>query len=965
MNGRSEGRLRELSQLLASFDEAAQFGARCVVVTGEPGIGKSWLLAEARRLLTAERAVRILEGYALDLPGLPPAFPLATALGAAVTGLSERQDTQLQSARAALAAVGIGPPLLETPVSADLGNVQDQLRGFEALTVLLRHVAADNPVVILLDDLQWASTFTWDALLYATRALSNAPVFFVLAARDEILDGPTSHGASAIAELLRLRLLHHLPLGALEPAGIVALAAARLGKPLSSHLVDRLVERSEGNPFFAEELVQGWREHDLLVERADAWDWAGSGADDRAVPQQLRLAIDVRINGLPAATDAAMAAAATLGREFPAHTVATMLDISPEAVGRDLEPAVRGAMLDPTPRGWRFRHDTIREAVVARHLAQAVSLHATAAAALSRELGHAPGFQELAALAHHWIAAGDYGRGAPAALAAVRAAGQVHATAEALEWARIATDACERADLSESTSNLLFDARLAHGTAAIAHAVYEEGTDALHVALEVAGDDPLQQGLAWFWLGTAERRRERAIEAAGALSRAVDCLQGVGHAIELGRALVALADLDGLTRGRYDEARANATRALAIAREVGDRELAARAALALANVEVRTEDPLGGRALLRAALEDSLAVGDIAMAVETCATLTNSYYWSGELRESIRYAELRRELAERAGDIFALRHAHSWLALLEVTRGEWNHAEELLRRSEHDLARLASPEPLAFLQVVDGFMHFRRGDLPRACELLAQAVATFSAIDDATVVWYGSLLALVYARAGRVDDARAEVSAQETRLQSLPDAALPARSARCALTLALTVLGDLEAAAACADRLQPYPGDYHWSPGRLSLATVAAARGDVQTALAELEMADLQAREQGRRPDIALIQLQRARLLERRPALAAATDAANALAELGMQADLALAQDLVASLSSGPGPGGLSPREIEVLRLVTQGRTNREIAQLLVISERTAVNHVSHIFNKLAVANRAEATAWAARQGLV
>jgi len=143
-------------------------------------------------------------------------------------------------------------------------------------------------------------------------------------------------------------------------------------------------------------------------------------------------------------------------------------------------------------------------------------------------------------------------------------------------------------------------------------------------------------------------------------------------------------------------------------------------------------------------------------------------------------------------------------------------------------------------------------------------------------------------------------------------------------------------------------------------ASSAARRSDSAAASA----VSGQSREQERRPDLALIHLSRAESLAGREAAVAAAEARDELAALGMPADAARAQEMIDSLGGGRGPGGLSPREVEVLRLVARGRTNREIASALVISERTAVNHVSHIFDKLDVSNRAEASAWAIREGL-
>lgn len=681
------------------------------------------------------------------------------------------------------------------------------------------------------------------------------------------------------------------------------------------------------------------------------------------MPLHLRLAIDARIDRLPTATDAALGAGAILGREFHARTVAPMTGTDIDALARILAPAVSASMIEPTSFGWRFRHDTVREAAVARHTFEAQRLHRAAANALSRELGFAPGFQELAALAHHWLAGGEMARGARAALAAANAAAQTHATAEALVWARAARAASERSDGTDpAEQSTVIEARMAHGTAALAHASYDEAIEALHAALDAVAGDHYREGLVSLWIGTAERRRERITEAAGAFARAVEYFDGGEHPAELAEALIALTDLDGVTRGRYDLARASGERALAIARQSTDRDLTARAALALANVQVRADDPLGGRPLLQEALEASLASGNLSLAVEACATLTNSHYWTGELIESMRYAEQRRELAERAGDLFALRHAHSWLALLEITRGDWDRARALIARSEQELVHLASPEPLAFLKVVDGFLSFRVGDLNRACDRLTDALATFEEIDPATAVWYDGLLVLALVRSGRLDEARARLLVQQSRLASLPASSLPARSAQCALGLVFAALGDVEAGAVCETALRPFADDYHWAPARLSLAALASLRGDVPTALADLDAAEHHARAQGRRPEVALIHLQRARLLPPTEARSTARKARDQLAELGMLADVALADDLISSLSGGTSR--LSPREIEVLRLVAQGRTNREIAAALVISERTAVNHVSHIFEKLGVAHRAEAVGWAIREGL-
>ena len=149
---------------------------------------------------------------------------------------------------------------------------------------------------------------------------------------------------------------------------------------------------------------------------------------------------------------------------------------------------------------------------------------------------------------------------------------------------------------------------------------------------------------------------------------------------------------------------------------------------------------------------------------------------------------------------------------------------------------------------------------------------------------------------------------------------------------------------------------------RRSLAALALLRDDRETALAHLTAAEAQARREGMRPDLALTLLARAELspadLRRSRDLA---EAGALLELLGMTRALERARRLT---STEPRRAGLSAREVEVLRLVAQGKINREIAAALVISERTVINHLSHIFAKTGTDNRAAATAYALRHDL-
>ncbi len=963
--GPGSGRERELRAIEAESAAALASGARAVLLTGDPGIGKSWVLARAAERLEQAGDTRLLRGYALELQGTPPHYPLGRAFSAV---LRAWPDTESQEARAILASAGIGHATPELPEPPPIAPEAAQLRVFDALADVCSALASRQPLVLILDDMQWAASFTWDAVQYLLRTLGDVPVLVLLAARDEVMLEPGSDAARVIAELQRLRLLTHLPLHALPREAIAELSSVRLGGAISDELSTLLAARSEGNPFFAEEILHAYREQGLLVRRGPAWHIADEAAGTApAMPATLHLAIGVRLARLPEGCEEALTAGAVLGRTFAARTLASMLDCEINEVGVRVRPAELAGLVHPEQGAWRFRHDTVREALLGRHVASMPGLHAAAANALTLTGGYAPGFENLTALAHHWGLAQLPAKAGPAALAAARAATSAHAIGEALVYARSAHEMCEAAR-DELPDAMLAEAARAHGDSALATGAYTEAAEAYRALQQLARrtDDGRLEGTAWLRLGNALRRQELPAEAAACYAEALRRLDEQEQAAEVADVQIALCDLEGLTRARYAEAREAGDRALALARRLDDRGIEARATLALANAETRAGDAATARSLFVGALDHALAADDVVLAAEISGGLSNACYFAGEIRQSRTYAEQRLQLARRSADPFALRHAHSWLALVAATQGDWDEARQLLDESERALGGLDNPEPMAFLRFVRAVIAFRVGALDEAYVHLRGALTTFEQLGDETALWYAGVLAQVCIALGRADEARALVAAQERRLASIDESALPARSARCVLALIYATWEDREAGARCEAVLERYAGDLHMSPARLSLAALAALRGDETTALEHLAAVEAQARAEGLGPDLAVALLERARLSPADSRAPILDEARTLLERLGMQRELASAGTLMQpSAPAGASPAGLSAREVEVLRLIAQGMTNREVASTLVISERTVANHLSHIFDKIEVDNRASAAAFAFRNQLV
>lgn len=794
-------------------------------------------------------------------------------------------------------ADGGGPYRLLGSLLPDSGmSVVDEEAAFERITENL--ASRGVPAALVLDDVQWAAPTGWRALSYVVRAQRDTALTIVLSGRPDFLE-PGAPGARLLDELNRDRRLQLIRLQPLERDEVRRLARRLAASALAPDAEARLLDLSGGNPFFIEELLR-------------------AGADLDATPPTLRLAIAHRLERLPAEVRTLLEAGSVFGRTFSTERVAAVTGLPGANVKAELEQAARAAFLNRSADTWTFRHDSVRE--TAYELASGkAGLHLRAARALAAT-DPAGDVARTAAVAGHFKLGGDSAEAGAWSLRAAREAMAAQAPLEAMAHARTS------AELLAADADRAAGARLLQAEAAIAAGEFASAEPILEA---LVSDPGRTSAHALLLLGRLSRRREDTAAAAAHLQGALAAADGGRLAAE---ALVELAGLDGLARGRFDEAEANAQRAIDIATPLGDAGLEARALLALASSRARRLGPEGQADLLRQALARAEAAADLVTATEAAASLANVHYWMGELGASTTYARRRLQLAAGAGDVFALRHTHSWLALLAVSRGEWVEAERLVAAARPGLLRLQSPEPIAFLEVVEGVMRLRRGDANAAHGLLAQALARLEGTDPAAVIWYAGLLALAALDAGRPAEAAARSESQEERLAGLPQGSLPARSARNVLALVYARLQHREQAAACEEALRPYSADFHWWPVRRSLAEVAALRGDVPTAIADLDIAEELCRREGLQPDLEAIADTRARL---------------------------------GSHALRANEAGLSRREIEVLALVAAGCTNREIAERLFLSERTVVNHVTHILNKLGTDNRAGATAAAMRLGIV
>jgi DNA-binding CsgD family transcriptional regulator/tetratricopeptide (TPR) repeat protein len=990
------GRTEELARLGAAVDRAAAGTPTTVLVGGEAGVGKTRLVGEL--VASARRAgATVLVGGCVELGGEGMPFaPLIEALRAFVRDLDEPALARLVPgrARAELArllpelAAPDGPGTGERPASGgDPGPWSDRGRLFELLLVLLERLAAERPAVLVVEDLHWADRSTRDLLAFLHRNLRHGRLLLVMTYRSDELH--RRHPLRPfLAELDRGRRAERLELARFGPDEVAAQLAGIQGAPAPPELTERIHARSGGNAFFVEELAAT----------------AAAGADGE-LPPSLRDTLLARIELLAEPAQQVLGVASAAGSRVGHDLLAEVAGLGDAELLAGLREAVSAHVLlvDAGDGAYGFRHALVKEAVYAELLpGERTRLHARFAAALAgRDGGGDPGL--AAELAWHWYAAHDLERALPAAVEAGRAAERAYAFAEAQRQFELALELWER--VPAATAGLDKAELLARAGEAAANAGAADRAVALvrGALAEVApGRDPLLAGQLTERLAFHLRVAGRP----GAMEAYQEAIRLVppGPTVERARVLAGLGQALML-RARFAEAIATCQEAIEVARAAGSAAVETHALCSLGTALARLEDPDDGLAALGEARRLAARLGAAKDEARACVNLSDLLNDLGRLEEAVTVAMEGIEVARAAGlrRTFGAFLAGNAAAALH-NQGRWDETAELTAAhlelgDDEDLNTVTLRQSVATLDAGRGafesaLAHVRAARRLAGDEFIAvQYPPVLAAAEAEVAAWQGRLAEAAAAVAGglaalrgplvdlracmllalglRVEGDRAGLAAARHDHDTLADARLVADGlvqwargtlAGSRITWRRALLATCEAEHA---RVQGEPDPERW----LAAVTAWEASGHpYPLALARWRAAEALL---ARRGDRTLA----AELLRQSHAAAVRLGAAPLRGELERLARLGRV-DLRPQGPDGPvGPVadpaaaaraalGLTARELEVLTLVAEGRSNRQVAQALFISAKTASVHVSNILAKLGVASRVEAAAVAHRHGL-
>jgi DNA-binding NarL/FixJ family response regulator len=1010
------GREAELERLARAFARASAGRPTTVIVAGEAGIGKTRLVAAFADRAT-DSGVRVLTGSCLRLgTGGLPYGPFVEAFRAlfrdvdpgalpALLGPSRGElarimpEIRARSDRAAASGDGdasVGP-------SAD--ERYAQVRLFELVFGVLERLTRIAPVVLVIEDLQWADRSTRDLLAFLVHNLREERVLLVTTIRTDEHD-PQRSFLAFLAELERVEHVERIDLPRLDRRELARLLADELGYEPDAALVDRTLERTDGNPFYVEQVAAAARET--------------GGA---SVPARLRDVVLARLSAVSEAGQEVLRVAALAGSRIDDELLATVCDLPPTPMRAALREVIErrilvtaGGQEDPH---LAFSHSLLREVIgedllpgerARTHGRYAMALESRLADGTAGRTPHGPA-PAAADIAYHWDAAGDAARALPAMVEAARAAESGYAYLEAHRRYRRALELLDRVDAAGDTVQvdpieiLVRAAETAVLTGEYRSAV-ELGRRAIARVDPVADPEraaSLLERQRWYLWEAGDRAG-----AAVALEEASRLIPDSPPSVARARILAHKAALI-MAEGGFVESMSVAEEALDVARTVSSLENQALA-LGILGTDLalvgRVDD---GIARFREGLAIAEALGGVegvALGGTNLAILLDRV---GRTDEALAVATAGWDRARSLG----VERTYGGLLLAVAAKaaialGRWEEADRFLVVG---LERDPIGTQGIRLRIQRARLDTLRGDLDRAAAALEAARAADDAAggteDTAAILAAVGELA---AAAGRTSETRAAVE-EGLRMAAggLPDPALA--------QLAAT---GLRVEADAADRARAEHDDPGLADARRNAAAIAVEVERI--AAVQRAMRAGEAGSTGSLRDVAFGALCRAEAkrveaaddASQWAAVAAAFDAigrpypsayarfraaAATLRDRGAREDArgdlsaalatavrlgarplaeeirTLARHARLDLEASEGPTdaspadgasrlGLTDRETEVLGLMAAGWSNQQIADALFISRKTVSVHASHVFDKLGARNRSEAAAIARRLGL-
>ncbi|MBI2565650.1 MAG: protein kinase [Candidatus Schekmanbacteria bacterium] len=750
------GREGELRRIESSLAAAARGHGGLVAIGGESGVGKTRLASEAVARLNVRFAAILTATCRLEGGALHAFFPLFEAIG------DRRRSAGPGSLEALLGDRGAALlPFLPEDIASrcagttappeEIAPAEAKLRIFRAVAWLLAEHAEGRPLLLVIDDLQWADDLSWSTLLYLVRnPTPDAAVGLLATYRAD-------EAEPRLADLLSESGVLSIQLERLAPADVGEVVAGMLALPAAPRsFAAHLAALSGGNPFFVAESLRAavdagalWRDTHgqwLVDLEGEPGSTATPQWERLALPETVRALVFRRLAALSPGAEALVRVAAVLGRELAPRALRAAAELGEDAFLLVLDELVRRHVLEESPLTGRvsFTHDKIQEMVYERlEAATRERLHRRCAEMYELQARGVPGAEEEVAeeLARHWHRAGESRRALPHLhIAAQRAVARYDfATAASCFRTVIALED------AESTAGIRARIDFVHKVL-IPTARSVEGTEQINAAIDAATALADEQLLAdaYYTSAFVLLIRSRYADGMTAANNALGRYRALERAASTAATLNVLGNLRS-EAGDFDGAMRCLDESLAIKEALGDLDGAATTIGNIGNIQYRTGNLEAALTSFGKALKIHRERNNRKMTASMLSSIAVIYYERGNLEKARELNDLalriHRELGDRRHEGLTLTNLAGVMTLLgELDRAVdlYEQALAIKRETRH---RFGEGIVLANL----GSARVERGELEVGAELLRQALRIAEEIGDAEGIgFYCTQLGMVH-----------------------------------------------------------------------------------------------------------------------------------------------------------------------------------------------------------------------------
>jgi predicted ATPase/DNA-binding CsgD family transcriptional regulator len=964
------GRARELDVFRAAFDRMLAGRRQLVLISGEPGIGKT-RCAEALADVAEDQGALVLWGRCREEAGAPPYWPWVQILRAYIDA-SSLDEVRLNMGAAAKDIAALVPELLDasqhtqqTPSSiADVSTAR--FRTFDAIGQFFHQATQQVPITLVLDDLHWADGPSLSLLEFLSQELLRSRLLIVGTHRDTD-SSRTKPLLSTLGGLSRDSEVQRVHLAGLSQTAIGEVAERLCDVSLSDSAIEIIYQQTDGNPLFAIELIK------VLIEEGTG---AAIATMPGRIPAGVHETIGRRLSRLSDRCNELLSVAAVHGRQFTAREIAVAMDEDVQRILTVLEQAVQAGIVQSNIEAagsYQFTHALIRETIYEElPVVDRLRMHGRAGDALVRVHGAhlEPALTRIAHHFHEAAALGNTDKAVVYALRAAESAERMHAYEEAILHYDHVIETLKG-------GGLMHDERLARAY--------------------------MLKGSALCLLGQVQRSNEALLEAVnrtrvlGSAELLVDVLHRLAVASShvaqqhivplLDRALALLPKADSAARAKALATLAFAQRTSADqsqiqllvdeALEMASRSCDATARCACYHLAVLAlrGNPESLHRRLRLGHEYIAVARSTAsthLLAEACHWQVLNYFESGQLEELEVLLEHYDSLSTARFGLHQYQ-TRAYRVTLALLRGDWADLESRIE----GLLEIGKKTRRDDADGVYGAQMFALNrDLGRLHAMAPQIKAI--AANPTRRMWEPGLM-LICAEIGLLCEARRifERLVEQNCCAIRHDDMYVTCLVFCAETCC--ALADAQRAKPLYQLLLPYrrqtanhPTAVCFGPVELYLAMLACTANWPDLAGEHFEQALALSRAMRAWPSLARTLFRYGAFLvsrqadaERRLGLQQLREAEQLARRLGMTRLVVDIDALLHVRERGVKfPDDLTAREVEILRLLAIGRTNKDVSLVLAISLNTVATHVRNILNKTQCANRTEAAAYAVRHGL-